>query len=87
VREARQRVMREKLADPRRRCPEVPVREEIAYGHPVDALVQASRAAGLLVVGSRGRGALGAAMLGSVSRGVLHHAECPVAVVRSPSAP
>ncbi|MEU6413088.1 universal stress protein [Microbispora sp. NPDC046933] len=86
VREARQRVTREKLADPRRRYPEVPVREEIVYGHPVDALVQASRGADLLVVGSHGRGALGAAMLGSVSRGVLHHAECPVAVVRSPSA-
>ncbi|WP_169979992.1 universal stress protein [Microbispora sp. H10836] len=83
VREAHRHVTREKLADPRGRCPEVPVREEIVYGHPVDALVQASRGAGLLVVGSHGRGALGSAMLGSVSRGVLHHAECPVAVVRS----
>ena len=87
VREARRRVMREMLADARGRHPEVPVREEIVYGHPVDALVQASRGADLVVVGSHGRGALGAAMLGSVSRGVLHHAECPVAVVRSPSAP
>ncbi|MBD3143700.1 universal stress protein [Microbispora bryophytorum] len=87
VREAHQRVTREKLSDPWRRYPEVPVRSEIAYGHPVDALVQASRASGLLVVGSHGRGAVGSAMLGSVSRGVLHHAECPVAVVRSPSAP
>lgn len=87
VREAHQRVAREKLADQRKRRPDVPVREELAYGHPVDALVQASRAAGLLVVGSHGRGAVGSAMLGSVSRGVLHHAECPVAVVRSPSAP
>ncbi|MEN3534298.1 universal stress protein [Microbispora sp. ZYX-F-249] len=85
VREAHRRVIREKPADPRGRCPEVPVREELVYGHPVDALVQAARGAGLLVVGSRGRGALGSAMLGSVSRGVLHHAECPVAVVRSPS--
>ncbi|MEU7696542.1 universal stress protein [Microbispora hainanensis] len=86
VREAHQRVTREKPADQRKRYPDVPVREELAYGHPVDALVQASRAAGLLVVGSHGRGAVGSAMLGSVSRGVLHHAECPVAVVRSPSA-
>ncbi|WP_327049418.1 universal stress protein [Microbispora sp. NBC_01189] len=58
--------------------------EESVYGHPVDALIQASRTADLLVVGSRGRGALGSAMLGSVSRGVLHHADCPVAVVRPP---
>ncbi|GGO03258.1 universal stress protein [Microbispora rosea subsp. aerata] len=87
VREAHRRVAREKVARSRGRCPEVQVREEIVYGHPVDALVQASRGASLLVVGSHGRGALGSAMLGSVSRGVLHHAECPVAVVRSPSAP
>ncbi|MEV7808037.1 universal stress protein [Microbispora sp. NPDC088329] len=87
MREAGQRVTREKPAELRRRYPEVPVREEIVYGHPVDALVRASRGAGLLVVGSHGRGVLGSAMLGSVSRGVLHHAECPVAVVRSPSAP
>ena len=85
LREAHRRVIGEKLAGPRSRYPEVPVREDIVYGHPVDGLVQASRGSALLVVGSHGRGALGAAMLGSVSRGVLNHAECPVAVVRSPS--
>ncbi|MBO4273442.1 universal stress protein [Microbispora triticiradicis] len=84
AREARRRVAAEKLAGPRRGYPEVPVHEEVVYGHPVDALIQASRAAGLLVVGSRGRGALGSVMLGSVSRGVLNHAGCPVAVVRPP---
>lgn len=74
----------EKLAGPRRKYPDVAMHEESVYGHPVDALIQASRTADLLVVGSRGRGALGSAMLGSVSRGVLHHADCPVAVVRPP---
>ncbi|MGW0801521.1 universal stress protein [Nonomuraea sp. NPDC002799] len=39
--------------------------------------------ADLLVVGLHGRGALGALLLGPVSQGVLHHARCPVAVVRS----
>ncbi|WP_276615582.1 universal stress protein [Nonomuraea basaltis] len=32
---------------------------------------------------AHGRGAMGSMLLGSVSQGVLHHARCPVAVVRS----
>ena len=53
-------------------------------GHPVAALIQASSLAVLLVVGSHGRNALTAAVLGSVSRALLAHAHCPVAVVRGP---
>jgi nucleotide-binding universal stress UspA family protein len=36
----------------------------------------------LVVVGSHGRGKLTEAILGSVSQSVIHHAECPVLVVR-----
>ncbi|MFI6317816.1 universal stress protein [Nonomuraea sp. NPDC050556] len=50
--------------------------------HPVFALANASRTAELAVVGSRGLGGFAAAVLGSVGHGVLHHAHCPVAVVR-----
>jgi nucleotide-binding universal stress UspA family protein len=36
----------------------------------------------LVVVGSRGRGALTDSLLGSVSQNLIHHAECPLLVVR-----
>ena len=49
--------------------------------HPAEALLDASREADLLVVGSRGRGGFSELMLGSVSHAVVLHAVCPVVVV------
>jgi nucleotide-binding universal stress UspA family protein len=46
------------------------------------ALLDEAADADLLVVGSRGRGAIRASLLGSVSRTVAQHAPCPVAVIR-----
>jgi nucleotide-binding universal stress UspA family protein len=49
---------------------------------PAQALLDEAADADLLVVGSRGRGAIRASLLGSVSRTVAQHAPCPVAVIR-----
>ncbi len=64
------------------RFPEVEVVADVMCSHPVPALVTASAHADLLVMGSRGLDTVGSVILGSVSRRVLHHAQCPVAVVR-----
>jgi nucleotide-binding universal stress UspA family protein len=49
---------------------------------PVPALLDASEGADLLVVGARGLGPVRRLLLGSVSQQCLHHATCPVAIVR-----
>jgi nucleotide-binding universal stress UspA family protein len=67
----------------RRDYPSLNVVEEVLYAHPVDALTDASAKADLVVVGSRGRGSMRSALLGSVSHGVLHHAHSAVAVIRT----
>ncbi|MFG3436456.1 universal stress protein [Nonomuraea sp. NPDC047897] len=66
----------------RERNPDVRIVDDQVSEHPVSALVKASASADLVVVGSRGHGGFAAAVLGSVSHGVLHHVTCPVAVVR-----
>jgi nucleotide-binding universal stress UspA family protein len=62
--------------------PEVAIRHIVEQGAPRRALLEAARGAQLLVVGARGRGDLPEMRLGSVSLAVLHHAPCPVSVIR-----
>lgn len=83
VHRARHQVVQERLAGWREKYPTVRVVEDVRCADPVDALVEASARADLTVVGSHGRGVIGSLVLGSVSRGVLHRAHGPVAVVRA----
>jgi nucleotide-binding universal stress UspA family protein len=49
----------------------------------VPTLIEASKEARMLVVGSQGLGALGRLLLGSVGTALIQHAHCPVAVIRA----
>jgi nucleotide-binding universal stress UspA family protein len=63
--------------------PAVEVERKVTYGHPSQVLIDESKDADLLVVGSRGYGGFTGMMLGSVSTHCVTHAACPVTVVRA----
>lgn len=60
----------------------VEVHSDVVYATPLPTLIDASKDAQLIVVGSRGQGAWRRGLLGSTSTGLIHHAHCPVAIVR-----
>jgi len=60
----------------------VQVKSELIFATPVPTLVDATKDAQMIVVGSRGQGAWRRGLFGSVSTGLIHHAHCPVAVIR-----
>lgn len=56
-------------------------------GNAADILLEAARAAGLLVLGNLGRGALAGALAGSVAQHCVKHAACPLVLVPAPESP
>lgn len=57
------------------------IERRVSEGAPATVLVDESRQADLLVVGSRGHGGFAGLLLGSVSQQCAHHAACPVVIV------
>jgi nucleotide-binding universal stress UspA family protein len=80
-------VTQEKLTDAvapwRSRFPGVGVVEQTPCGHPVGELAGRSSRAALLVIGSPAPDGRPGLRLGPTGHGMIHHADCPVAVVRA----
>ncbi|MDY6870371.1 MAG: universal stress protein [Actinomycetota bacterium] len=81
--ERSERVMAEATAIAERAAGNRPlaVVRQVVPGEAKATLIDMSKDANMVVVGSRGLGALGRRLLGSVSTAVVHHAQCPVAVI------
>lgn len=63
-------------------APGIEITEQVLDGFPVPLLVDASRAAELVVIGDRGLGGFASLLVGSVAIGLAGRAWCPVVVVR-----
>lgn len=76
-------VLGERLAGWQEKYPDVRVTRHVSRERASRALLRHAEGAALVVVGSRGRGGFRGLLLGSTSQHLLHHAPCPVAVVRT----
>ena len=84
VQENAERILAEALAGWQERYPQVRIRRWVVHNFDTgQVLLDAANevAAGLIVVGSRGRGTLAGTMLGSVSQSLISHAVAPIAVI------
>lgn len=76
-------LLAERLAGWQEKYPDVGVRRVVTQGRPVERLLEQAAAAQLIVVGSRGHGGFSGMLLGSTSQALIHHATCPLLVVRA----
>ena len=79
--------LEEQLAPWRAKYPGMRVEVVLTHDSVAGALVEASKYAQLVVVGSRGHGAIAGTLIGSAGLQLLHHAECPVYIARSTARP
>lgn len=73
----------ERVAGWQEKYPDVRVERVLTHDRPGRALREHARTARLMVVGRRGRGGFPGLLMGSTSQYMVHHATCPVAVVRT----
>ncbi|KJY36065.1 universal stress protein [Streptomyces katrae] len=78
-----QEVLEETRAELTRRHPRLSLTAEVVPDAPVPALLRAAKDAEMLVLGSRGHGALAGFLLGSYGQQLIAAAECPVVSVRA----
>jgi nucleotide-binding universal stress UspA family protein len=81
LRTRRERLLAESLAGYAEKFPDVTLRTTLVMESPARALQEASESAYAVFVGTRGRGPVAGRLLGSVSRSLVEHAQCTVAVV------
>jgi nucleotide-binding universal stress UspA family protein len=83
LRQSAEQILQDSRASLAKTHPNLLVTTRLAEGVPERILVDTSPGTGLMVVGSRGRGAFKAMVAGSTACAVIHGASCPVAVVGS----
>lgn len=83
--EVAEKMVGDALAQIKQRHPALETEGRVVQGQAAEVLLEQAKDASLIVVGNRGRGGFASLMLGSVSQQVVHHAPCPVLVVRAPA--
>jgi nucleotide-binding universal stress UspA family protein len=79
IEEGGRAILDQALADPA--LDGLRVRPHLSNQSAARAVVELTADAGLIVVGTRGLGRIAGALMGSVSRQLLHHSPCPVVVI------